>query len=269
LVKRISARARKALVKKVEQACRSKHLAPKALAQDANCNVRTIRNFLNGKSLREDTLQRIARAAGVDFEVALAVERGVQITKSTSAEYGMYSKDLVQSYIGYFFAYRRSFSIPENIIRSLFKFEWDDKRPCLSFKEFQTYHSPFLARRVSYDQKGDVYISNTIGLVHLLTVQLGAVRLITLTQLHHDENFMRGVVLTQAEWPDHFQPSISPIYFRKVLHEQDLDRLVEKVGPIEPGDSDYTDVSRILVQTEVSVAKFAKSPAGLPTARSA
>jgi hypothetical protein len=254
----MGARARKALAKKIEEICAAKNLPAKALAEDAKCNVRTIRNFFNGKSVREETTRRIAAVVGVN----LISERLEAQTGSNSAdvEHGLYSEDLVRSYIGYFYAYRRSFSIADNLVRALFKLEWDAKRACLTFQEFQTYHSSHLARRVHYDQRGDVFISNTIGLVHLLTVQEGAVRLITLTRLHHDENYMRGVVLTQSEWPDHFQPSVSPIFFRKILVAQDIERLVEQVGPIDPRDPTYPEINRILIHTEDAVAKFARAP---------
>lgn len=255
-MKKLGARLRRSLALRVEQACRTKVVSMKELAHRARFDVRTIRNFLNGKPVKEETIRAIC--AAVDVEFNLEREGRKLASKSSDANHGMYSESFVSSYIGHFFAYRRSFSIKQNIVRSLFKLEWDDARECLRFKEFQTYHSFHLSRRVSYDQEGDVFLSNAIGLIHLLTVQLGAVRLITLTRLHHEENFMRGVVLTQSEWPDHFQPSVSPTYFRKILQDSQLNKLLEMVGPIEPADADYAEANRILSQTEQGVVNFAK-----------
>ena len=253
-MRRLNARVRRALAIRVEEFCRQKMISTKALAHEAKYDVRTIRNFLNGKVVKEETVHKICAAAGVDFDSE--VENQGKAGKSAGPAHGLYSEEFVQNYIGFFYAYRRSFSVPKNIVRSLFKFEWNKSRQCLTFKEFQTYHSSHLDRRVSYDQEGDVFLSNTVGLVHLVTIQLGAVRLITLTRLHHDENYMRGAVLTQAEWPDHFQPSVSPLFLRKVVEKKDLALLLERVGPIEPADADYKEVSRVLEQTEDGVIKF-------------
>lgn len=198
-MKPVSRRLREALIRKVAQ----KRIPVKVLAQDAPCNERTIRNFLNGASVKDDTIRKICGAAGIDFDQEVDQRGGT--AKSSNLDHGSYSQELVQDYIGAFYAYRRSFSSPGNLLRSLYQFDWDKNHRCLRFREFQSYQSARLQRRVKYDQEGDVFISNTIGLVHLLTVERGALRLVTLTRLHHDENIMRGLVLTQAEWPDHYQ----------------------------------------------------------------
>ena len=255
-MRNIPTKSRKALASKVEDICRKKNLPTKALAEDASCNVRTVRNFFNGKSVKEATIRKICTAVGVDFDSAVRIEKGT--THSSDLKHGAYSETLVHDYVGFFYAYRRSFSVSGNFVRSLFKFAWDKTNNCLRFEESQTYHSPRLRRRVSYDQTGEVFISNTIGLIHLLTMERGALRLITLTRLHHDENFMRGVVLTQAEWPDHFQPSISPIYFRKITDPTTAEELIRHVGPIEAGDQDYTDIKGNLEQVETDVVRFAR-----------
>ncbi len=254
-MKSIGIKARKALVKKVDEICREKNLPAKALAEDVGCHVRTIQNFLNGKPIKEVTIRKICAEVGVDFDAGTRKE--IATTLSSNAQHGSYSEALVQDYVGYFYAIRRSFSVPGDFVRSLFKFEWEKNHNCLRFKEFQSYDSSVLKRRVSYDQTGEVFISNTIGLVHLLTVQLGALRLITLTRLHHDQNFMRGVVLTQKEWPDHFQPSVSPIYFRKVLDDSNPEELAQLVGHIGANDANYAEMKESLDHIAGAVAYFA------------
>lgn len=256
-MKNVAAKSRKALALKVQQICRRKNLAPKALAEDAKCNVRTIRNFFNGEAVKESTMRLICGAVGIDFDQVINTETGT--TRSSDPEHGSYSEALIQDYIGYFYAYRRSFTASGKFLRSLFKFEWDGNRSCLRFDEFQTYDSSRLKRKVNYDQTGEVFISNTVGLVHLLTTRLGALRLITLTRLHHDENTMRGLVLTQAEWPDHFQPAVSPIYFQKIQAAVAREQLLKRVGPIEAVQGDeYQQIKTMLEQIETDVAFFAK-----------
>lgn len=250
-VKRLSTRLRKDLAERVAQ----RRIPIKRLAYDASCTERTVRNFLNGRQVRDETVRGICAAASIDVEVS---DRSI-VTESSDRRHGSYSKELVQGYIGYFYAYRCSFSLPKVFIRSLYAFEWSQTRSCLRFKECQSYLSSHLQRRVSYDQEGDVFISSSIGLVHLLTEISGAVRLITLTRLHPGENVMRGSVLTQAEWPHHYQPAVSPIYFRKILEGSDVAVLGRIVGTIEVNDPDYPEVKRNLEYTERNVANFVSS----------
>lgn len=231
-------------------------LAVKQLAHKADCNARTIRNFLNGRSVRDETAHAICKAAGIDPAVGF-VSRNAP-GKSADDLHGSYSKEMVQNYLGFFYAYRRTFSDPTIFLRSLYAFNWDPVRKCMRFKESQNYQSARLRRRVNYDQEGDVFISSSITLVHLLTQTSGALRLITLTRLHPEERIMRGVVLTQAEWPDHFQPAVSPIYFRKIDGDHEEVELARKVGPVERGDADYDDIGRGLEYTLADVVKFAK-----------
>ena len=254
-MRNIGVKARKALARKVEEICRDKNFPAKALAEDAGCHVRTIRNFFNGKQIKEATIRKICAVVGVDLDAAIGKQTA--ITLSSNAQHGSYSEELVRDYVGYFYAFRRSFTVPGDFVRSLFNFEWERNYNCLRFKESQSYESSTLKRRVNYDQTGDVFISNTVGLVHLLTVQLGALRLITLTRLHHDENFMRGVVLTQKEWPDHFQPAVSPIYFRKVLDNSNPEELTQHIGHVRPSDAGYTEIKESLDHIASAVAHFA------------
>jgi hypothetical protein len=253
MTKKIGKKIRSDFISLVENGCREKNLSPKALAQDAACNERTVRNFLNGKSVKDETLRRIVSAVGIDFDSVLARKE----PSSTSARHGLYSVDLVQGYVGCFYAYRFSFSVADRIIRSLFELRWDSERSCLIFREYHTYNSDHLGRLVSYDQSGEVFMSNSIGLVHLLTVDAGAVRLITLTRLHPQDEFMCGAVLTQSEWPGRYQPSTSPIYFQKILNGDHPQELIHAVGPARPSDPDYSGARRGLLQAQANVVRFA------------
>ncbi len=68
---------------------------------------------------------------------------------------------------------------------------------------------------------------------------------------------MRGVVLTQKEWPDHFQPAVSPIYFRKVLDDSNPEELAQYVGHIGPNDANYAEIKESLDHIAGAVAYFA------------
>lgn len=247
----MAARTRRALAKKVGET----GIPVKVLAQDTPCSEKTVRNFLNGAVVRDETVKQICGAARVEIEIASVTQ--APVTDSSDQLHGPYSKEQVIDYIGHFFAYRRSFFDKNTFIKSLYTFQWDEALRRLRFRESQNYQSKRLQRRVSYDQDGDVFISNSIGSVHLLTASAGALRLITLTRLHPDESVMRGAVLTQAEWPDHYQPAVSPIYFRKVAPiGADMNELARRLGPVEPGDPDHDHIRQSLNYAQNDVVNF-------------
>lgn len=225
------------------------------MAKRAGYNERTIRNFLNGKSTRRRTKIDICTAVGIDIQQEQTSKRAKQV-QAADDEHGAYNRDQFREYVGCFFAYRRSFETDGNIIRSLYEFFWSDKDGCLRFKETLQYHSLRLNRIVKYDQEGDVFVSNSIGLVHLLTKVGGALRLVTLTKLHHDEMTMSGIILTQAERPNHFEPAASAIYLRKEKGGMP-DDLAKQVGPIECSDAVFQTANSILDQVEKTIACFA------------
>ena len=144
----------------------------------------------------------------------------------------------------------------QNLVRSIFEFQWADQLNCLTFHEHHTYYSKRLGKQVNYDQSGQIFISNSIGLVHLVTQTAGAIRLITLTRLHHDDHIMSGAVLTQMEKAGNFfQPSCSPIYLRKI-ESNDLAELKRNVGPVEPRDPDYSGANDHLLRIQREVVNF-------------
>ena len=224
------------------------------LATRAGYNERTIRNFINGKSTRPRTKIEICSAVGIDIQKEQGSKRAKRI-QAADADHGTYNRDHFREYIGCFFGYRRSFQTEGNL-RSFYEFFWSDEHSCLRFKEAHRYYSPRLKRLVNYDQEGDVFVSNSIGLVHLLTKFEGALRLITLTKLHHDEMTMCGIVLTQAERPNHFEPAASPIFLEKAKAGTAVD-LVKQVGILEPRDPDFQAANAILDQVEKDVTCIA------------
>lgn len=220
------------------------------LGNKAGYSERTIRNFISGRPTRAKTTRDICEAVGIDFL------EGKKLISATDEAHGQYTRDQVKDYAGLFFAYRRSFDVHSFLIRSIFEFLWAENLNCLTFQEHHTYYSKRLGKQVIYDQNGEVFISNSIGLVHLITRTSGAIRLITLTRLHHDDHVMSGAVLTQMEKPgSFFQPSSSPIYLRKA-ETTDLNELKRTIGPVEPGGADYTAVNERLLRIQKDVVNF-------------
>ena len=82
------------------------------------------------------------------------------------ANYGEYPRGPYWKYEGGIVAYRRSFSSAARLMRSVIEIEWVEEEG-LSFIE----HSQFQAgsKRIDNSQKGHVHISQTTGLIHLVT----------------------------------------------------------------------------------------------------
>jgi hypothetical protein len=118
-------------------------------------------------------------------------------------------------------------------------------------------HSQFHAGRKQIDnsQSGHVYISQTTGLMHLVTTVEGAVRLITLTKMIGDE-VMRGAVLTQIDRDAHYVPSFSPIVLTK-LRDYEPERHRAMAGPIDEGADEYEFICSELIHTERRVIEIA------------
>src|SRR5262249_19835281 len=130
----------------------------------------------------------------------------------------------------------------------------------LAFREMQRYGSPDLKCMIDFSQDGEVFISNTTGLIHLLTKAEGSLRLVTLTKLRASDRVIRGVVLTQAQGDFYYQPSVSPIYFQAAKPHVPLEELAQRIGPIQPGDPDYGYANATLNEIERKVGIFALTP---------
>lgn len=248
--------AREQLGRRIDDARKKIGYTLVQLAQRAGYDERTIRNVIKGRPTRVATLRDICKVVGIGVEAGLA-DKPVEIADK---DHGGYTRNHFESYIGLFYAYRRSFSFPKNIIRSLYEFTWNGERGCLVFREVQQYESPNLKRIMDFSQEGEVFISNMTGLIHLLTKAEGSLRLITLTKLRATDRMIRGVVLTQAQGEFYHQPSVSPIFFQAADTNASFDELAGRAGPIQPGNPDYQRINAALADIERRVAIFALTP---------
>jgi transcriptional regulator with XRE-family HTH domain len=251
--------ARAELGRRIDGARRKIGFTLVQLAARAGYDERTIRNVIKGRPTRPATVRDICKVIGIGVDSPET--KPVDIADQ---EHGGYTLNHFENYIGLFYAYRRSFSFPRNIIRSLYAFSWNGERGCLVFRETQHYDSPNLKQTIDFSQEGEVFISNMTGLIHLLTKAEGALRLVTLTKLRAADRVIRGVVLTQAQGEFYYQPSVSPIFFQAADKQASLDELAQRAGPIQPGDPDYARIDAALTDIERRVAIFALTPPAAP-----
>ena len=220
------------------------------LARLTGYDERTIRNVLAGQKVRAQTVHDICQALGIAVQppapeaVEIAAER-----------LGGYTRPHVEAMIGLRSACRRSFRSPGGLIRTVFELSWSPELPGLAFREHQRYRLE--GRVIDHSQSGEVHVSAVTDLVHLLTLDRGAVRTITLTKPKMIEPVMRGVMVTQSERTMFFQPAVSPVLMEPLGPAMTLAAALELVGPIEPGDPDFAPVHAALESVEREVVLFA------------
>lgn len=244
-----------ALGKRIEAERNVRGLSQIALAEKAGCSPKLIRKLINGEKTRGKILSEICAALGIRLDDG-------NPTEVTDAEHGSYTLNNFAQYEGFYFAYRRSFVQPRNILRSLFEIKWDKKGRLLRFNEFQKYMSSETGEMVDRSQSGEVFVGSRSNLLHLLTRDRGAVRLITLFpfRMQHPEDFkMSGIVLTQSPKQFRYLPSAAAITFEKAKGSKE--KLAEQVGEVRQGASgDYVKLAADLTRIERHVVNLALTP---------
>jgi transcriptional regulator with XRE-family HTH domain len=245
---------RRVRAEKISQALLSKSWTRAKLAQETGYDVRTIRTVLKGtEAVRDQTILDVCQALGIEPQLSHPEDVEIEVSESW---YGSYAREPYKHYEGVYFAYRRSFSFPDQFLRSLFEIKWHTEDWIFVFQENQSYISEN-KRKIDHSQKGEMYISQFTDLIHLVTVNAGAVRTITLTKMRGSGSVMRGSVLTQSDRGLFFQPSISAIFLEKIL---DFDPAVHspKVGSLKRGDEDYLAVADEIERIERDVMFVAR-----------
>jgi DNA-binding Xre family transcriptional regulator len=238
--------ARAKLGRQIDRARSKMRLTLTELADRAGYDERTVRNVIKGKKTRFGTIEDICNV----LQISLGLS--AQTVDVTDELHGGYTDKQFQDYIGPYFSYRRSFTSIGNLLRSLFVISWNSERKCLTFSEHQRYVSSDNQSLQDYSQHGDIFVSNTIGLFHLVTIAEGAVRLITITKLSADGT-MKGIVLTQMDSGFFWQPCVSPILLVKADASLSMNEMQKCVGPLIPADREYERHLKSLAAIEEKV----------------
>jgi len=243
------------LGRRIEVARNHRGLTQEQLAEKAGCSPKVIRKVIRGERVRGHILSELCEV--LDITVTSA-SHAVEISDE---DHGSYSLNNFSQYVGRYFSYRRSLLYPRNILRSAFSIHWDKSGRVLRFNEYQQYVSLENGETVDRSQAGDVFFGNRSGLLHLLTKDRGALRLITLSQfrlLNPSDLTMHGIVLTQTPRQFQYQPSAAAIVFEKTkLSDSDFKKFV---GEVRPNSHDYAKLHKALVESERHIVNFALSP---------
>jgi hypothetical protein len=197
--------------------------------------------------VRDATIAKVARVLGIDLEDFLdgrpggvdgrggSVDAGRDEARAP-AEYGGYLLSAYAHYIGTYFAYRRVLSDRNELFRSVYEIDWDEELSRLRFFELQRFRVAS-DRTVSSSHAGGVHISPHTGIIHFLTTFQGALRLVTLSKFRTGEDKLRGLILTQRDREDFYQPAVSAIFLEKMRAKRknsELERLVGAFGADDP-----------------------------------
>jgi hypothetical protein len=168
---------------------------------------------------------------------------------------GGYTRQAHELYEGTFLLYRRSFSKAGSIFRSVMEIAWDESEPGLVFTDY--YQSGRDHPEDVKAHRGRIHISPYTGLVHLVTIDHGAVRTMTLTRMRTNDTIMRGLVLTQSDEVAFFQPTVSSVVISKA-RDYDWAKLVEDITLLTPEapDHDFAQAQLALAESRIIRLRF-------------
>lgn len=245
---------RRELGRRIKQRYQELGWSVEQLADKAGYDEKTVRNAINGAPIRPSTLLAIRKALNLDLS------DDHPPAEIADDPHGGYTKKAFTKYVGRYAAHRWSYETPRHVMRTLFTLAWSSKSQCGMFREEQPTRIDSAGRQVNYSQSGEVFASNDAGVLHLLTIADGLLRLITITKLQPPDPVMRGSVLTQSRRTFYQQPAVSPMFLEKLdagLSEDDASRLV---GEVVPADSDYARIATMLgdVERDIVLCMFAR-----------
>jgi transcriptional regulator with XRE-family HTH domain len=251
---------RKEVGRLIKQRYQALGMTVEQLADKAGYDEKTVRNIIGGHSARQATVNAILQVLKVEVPDAGA------LTEITDDRHGGYTKRAFAKYAGRYAAYRWSYDTARYVIRTVFTLSWSSAHACGVFQENQRFKNA-MGKLIDRSQGGEVYANNEASVLHLLTVNDGLLRLITLTKMQEFDTVMRGSVLTQSRRTFSQQPAISPVILEKLGDEVSDEGATRLVGEITPTEPDYAGIVAALDKTEreVVLSTFSTEPCNLGT----
>ena len=136
---------------------------------------------------------------------------------------------------------------PTSLRRTLWSFVGMKPSLCLTFEEQGRADA-------SHTQKGRIYIPDSCPFMNLVTLEKGAIRLITVSRPEKQEP-ARGLIMTLSNPGGmHFTPASAPIVLRRVTSE------IPQLGFIRPDSPDYDTYRRELETVMPAFGLFSMAP---------
>lgn len=245
--------------RRIAEARRSNRLTRSELAELIGFGENVVLSAEVGEPVRENVLITIGEALGIEIDLVPPPEVYV-----AADEFGGYMRSTHAHFEGTYYLYRRSFTQPGNIFKSVVRIVWVETNNRFDFVEYYEVDPSWPDGAKSH--VGPVYMSTFTNLLHLMTVFQGSVRLATLTKLDGVSGVMRGSIQTQRSYSSKrdqhnfvFLPTISPIVLNKV-ESNSLENFPQDIAIIGETAADYAFASKELDVAEVQFVKvfFAK-----------
>jgi len=165
--------------------------------------------------------------------------------------YGGYSRANVAHLEGRYVCFRPAFTLTGVITAYLVDLRWDDAASCLTFEESDRADA-------GHTQRGRVYIPDGRPFISFVTVERGAIRLVTVSRPDQRES-ARGLILTLSNPGGmHFTPASAPVVLSRVTDK------LPQLGFVRSDAPDYESYRRELEMVAPAFGFFAA--AARPTA---
>ena len=173
-------------------------------------------------------------AGGYTSSPVQSLEPSIPSSSDSAAQnLGAYSRSNAEELEGCYVCFRPGFTVADLINAYLLVIRWDEAESCLMFEEQGRADA-------SHTQKGRIYIPDGCPFINLVTIEKGAIRLITVSRPEKQEPG-RGLVMTLSNPSGmHFTPASAPIVLRRVPRE------IPQLGFIRPDSPDYEAYRREL-----------------------
>jgi hypothetical protein len=206
--------------------------------------------FKRSELARQDSASRVGMPPLAALLATEELDAGVSSRPDVAElNYGGYARDDVKHLEGRYICFRPAFACPGAISAYLMDVRWDHGASCLMFEEKERADA-------GHAQRGRVYIPDKWELMSFVTVERGALRLVTVSR-PKERDAARGLIMTLSSHEGAHTPASAPIVLRRA------DKITQ-LGFIRPGAEGYEEYRRELEAVEPASGFFASAPPPAP-----
>lgn len=210
--------------------------------------------FKRSERARRDDAEHAAESArdGISGLAALPAAEELEPAAASRSDvaaqnYGGYLRANVAHLEGRYVCFRPAFTAPGVISAYLMDLRWDEAASCLTFEEKDRADA-------GHAQRGRVYIPDGRPFISFVTVERGAIRLVTVSRPEQGES-ARGLIMTLSNPVGmNFTPACAPVVLKRIEDK------IPRLGFIRTDAPDYEFYRRELETVEPGFGFFAGAP---------
>lgn len=227
------------LVPRIKKRMTRDNISASELAARVSIGERTIGRLLSGQRINDNTMKKVFSVLKIDPFSVHEIDSAFSVSP---LEYGSYSYDEVQFYIGTFACVRIDFETGTIPSCTRLGIKYNDDKKILEFDEFGLDKQSRTWRKIHC---GELYFGSATSLFHLLTVHEGSIRNYTFFRFRIGDPMQYGLCFTAAtSRGPHVIPAVCPALIAK-SSEDEIDEFASDVEQ----NSD-TFISRLKVAQE-------------------